>query len=133
MILDGSRLRADQKPLGKASYLAFLVGYFFGLVCVGFNFKSGLPATINSKIQARVTDCNINFKVFFLTAVPATKWLKKTGWASQFATPRKHSTGRGVHQGLPARCTMPSLLPPVPQTVPSDGRLMGAPPLPHPL
>jgi hypothetical protein len=25
-----------------------------------------------------------NFKVFFLTAVPATKWLKKTGWASQF-------------------------------------------------
>ena len=64
--------------------LSGIPGYFFRLICVGFNFKSGLPATINSKIQARVTDCNINFKVFFLTAVPATKWLKKTGWASQF-------------------------------------------------
>jgi hypothetical protein len=53
------------------------VGYFFGLVCVGFNFKSGLPATINSKIQARVTDCNINFKVFFSLCGPGDEVAKK--------------------------------------------------------
>ena len=40
-----------------------------------------------------------NFKVFFLTAVPATKWLKKTGWASQFATARKNSPGRYAGRG----------------------------------
>ena len=29
---------------------------------------------------------NNNKKVYFLTAVPATKWLKKTGWAFQIVT-----------------------------------------------